>query len=238
MGKTAIEDTTSLRSGLALVPSAWRSLRSSHRPRIRVRINLTETCGSSSLSARQPEPTTMKAATGMKVSRKLETLLDPSRLWRWRRPSSCSSRVGGRFGIVHEPPRRRPSAMPSDRHGLVLVLDAVVMAALNLATCAAGPEDRARPDSCPRDLAKAAGVQAKRAGEFIDRVSDPQRRERLARELSQIQAERPQNSARWTWSSSAPSRPARLADQRPAGPRGGRDRGRHGHDPPRRTPHL
>ena len=39
------------------------------------------------------------------------------------------------------------------------------------------------------DLVKAAGVQATRAGEFIDRVSDPARREQLVRELAQLQAE-------------------------------------------------
>ncbi len=40
------------------------------------------------------------------------------------------------------------------------------------------------------DLAKSAGVQAKRAGEFIDRVSDPGRRVELTRELSLLQIER------------------------------------------------
>jgi small GTP-binding protein len=43
----------------------------------------------------------------------------------------------------------------------------------------------------PEDLVKAAEVQAKRAGEFIDRVSDPARREQLTRELSQLEAEAP-----------------------------------------------
>jgi small GTP-binding protein len=42
----------------------------------------------------------------------------------------------------------------------------------------------------PDALSRAAGAQAKRAGEFIDRVSDPARREQLGRELSTLQAER------------------------------------------------
>ena len=46
------------------------------------------------------------------------------------------------------------------------------------------------PVAIADDLARAAGVQAQRAGEFIDRVSDPQRKAELARELSQLQTER------------------------------------------------
>src|SRR5271157_4787787 len=46
------------------------------------------------------------------------------------------------------------------------------------------------PVPIPDDLTRAAGVQAQRAGEFIDRVSDPQRRAELARELSQLHTER------------------------------------------------
>src|SRR5271165_6341461 len=46
------------------------------------------------------------------------------------------------------------------------------------------------PVPIPDDLTRAAGVQAQRAGEFIDRVSDPQRKAELARELSQLHTER------------------------------------------------
>jgi len=46
------------------------------------------------------------------------------------------------------------------------------------------------PAEIPDDLARAAGMQARRAGEFIDRVSDPQRKAELARELSQLHNER------------------------------------------------
>ena len=41
----------------------------------------------------------------------------------------------------------------------------------------------------PEALSRAAGAQAKRAGEFIDRVADPARRAQLGRELSTLQAE-------------------------------------------------
>ena len=46
------------------------------------------------------------------------------------------------------------------------------------------------PVPIPDDLTRAAGVQAQRAGEFIDRVSDPRRKAELARELSQLHTER------------------------------------------------
>jgi uncharacterized protein len=46
------------------------------------------------------------------------------------------------------------------------------------------------PVPIPEDLARSAGVQAKRAGEFIDRVIDPRRRAELARELAQLHTER------------------------------------------------
>ncbi len=45
------------------------------------------------------------------------------------------------------------------------------------------------PVAIADDLARAAGLQARRAGEFIDRVSDPQRKAELARELSQLHTE-------------------------------------------------
>jgi small GTP-binding protein len=45
------------------------------------------------------------------------------------------------------------------------------------------------PKPVPGTLDRAASVQAKRAGEFIDRVADPARRQELGRELLQIQAE-------------------------------------------------
>src|SRR5271157_4927777 len=55
------------------------------------------------------------------------------------------------------------------------------------------PREQEEPVSAPvaiaDDLARAAGVQARRAGEFIDRVSDPQRKAELARELSQLHTE-------------------------------------------------
>ena len=47
------------------------------------------------------------------------------------------------------------------------------------------------PIPIPDDLARAAGVQAKRAGQFIDRVSDPKRRAELAKELSELHTEQP-----------------------------------------------
>jgi len=52
-------------------------------------------------------------------------------------------------------------------------------------------QPRAQPASkpVPESLDKAASIQAKRAGEFIDRVADPARRQELGRELSQIQDE-------------------------------------------------
>ena len=56
------------------------------------------------------------------------------------------------------------------------------------------PREEEEPVSAPvpiaDDLTRAAGVQAQRAGEFIDRVSDPQRKAELARELSQLHTER------------------------------------------------
>ena len=56
------------------------------------------------------------------------------------------------------------------------------------------PREEEEPVSAPvpiaDDLTRAAGVQAQRAGEFIDRVSDPRRRAELARELSQLHTER------------------------------------------------
>ncbi len=51
-------------------------------------------------------------------------------------------------------------------------------------------EPVSNPVAIPDDLARAAGVQADRAAVFIDRVGDPQRKAELARELSQLHAER------------------------------------------------
>jgi small GTP-binding protein len=47
------------------------------------------------------------------------------------------------------------------------------------------------PVLSPDDLAKSAGVQARRAGEFIDRVRDPKRRAEFAKELSRLHTEGP-----------------------------------------------
>jgi hypothetical protein len=61
-------------------------------------------------------------------------------------------------------------------------------AARREAKWAAGPGSDVSP--VPEAVSRAAEIQAKRAGEFIERVSDPARREQLKRELSQIDAAR------------------------------------------------
>jgi small GTP-binding protein len=72
---------------------------------------------------------------------------------------------------------------------LVIVLPLVVAGLLRQVRRARQQE---APVSAPvaDDLARAAGVQARRAGDFIDRVSDPRRRAELSRELSQLHTER------------------------------------------------
>ncbi len=58
------------------------------------------------------------------------------------------------------------------------------------------PGEKAEPGFTPApasdELARAARVQAERAGGFIERVSDPKRRAELARELTQLHADRQQ----------------------------------------------
>jgi small GTP-binding protein len=70
---------------------------------------------------------------------------------------------------------------------LVIVVVAVIMREKRLQQHA--PRAQPAPKPVPENLDRAASIQAKRAGEFIDRVTDTVRRQELGRELSQIQAE-------------------------------------------------
>jgi small GTP-binding protein len=74
--------------------------------------------------------------------------------------------------------------------GLMILLQ-LVLGMISLRIRGRTERIRRKAQLAPEDLAKATGLQAKRAGEFINRVNDPVRREQLARELSQLQAESP-----------------------------------------------
>jgi uncharacterized protein len=125
----------------------------------------------------------------MKVLRKLDALLTIA-------PLALATAIlllitfGRRLGIVQDRLGAGPPPWLLTSLALVLVLDAVVMAAITWHIRKSRKTGNA-PSLAPDDLVKAAAVQAKRTGEFIDRVSDPRRREELARELSQIEAETP-----------------------------------------------
>ena len=72
---------------------------------------------------------------------------------------------------------------------LILILVVVPVVVQEMRRRKRKPEAEPSALTVPEALSRAAGTQAKRAGEFIDRVTDPARREQLGRELSTLQAE-------------------------------------------------
>src|SRR5271157_439399 len=142
-------------------------------------------CCSSSRWDRQPE-----AAGGMRRARNLTVLLILSSL-----AILLAALVFVLTGIQDRcGPWLRALSLPA-----ALLLALVLLIVLPLAVAGLLKQVRRRrekeepvsaPVAIPDDLARAAGVQARRVGEFIDRVSDPQRKAELARELSQLHTER------------------------------------------------
>ena len=182
------------------------SQRASHRPGKRVRIEQRNLSGNGLISCNLTG--NLKAARGMNVSRKLETFLITA-------PFIMAAAIfvllvaGDRMGLVAGPRPlvRSPVVLPG--LAVVMIVDAMVLAAL-------GYRRRRKRKKGPGaaltsgDLSRAVEVQAKRAGAFIDRVSDPARRRATgAASYSRFRPSRRTRSVRWRWSSSGPSRPAR-----------------------------
>src|SRR5271157_5031231 len=145
----------------------------------------TDLCCSPRHSDPQPE-----AAGGMRRARNFTVILILSTLAILL--AALSFVLAGnqdRFG-----PWLRALSLPATLLLALVLLIVLPLALAGLLKQVHRPREQEGPVSAPvaiaDDLARAAGVQARRAGEFIDRVSDPQRKAELARELSQLHTER------------------------------------------------